>query len=109
MVETQPCKLKFGGADPVTHHCMCAKKKYMKHYYMFMIRLDIDEISVKTQEHQHYDTKFVTKSSFPIKAKFVGDIVPRPKEKIDIRPFITQDFWRFKNGPFCLSCLRLHF
>ena len=41
---------------------------------MFIIRLDVDEISAKTQKPQLLNTKFLTKSSFPTEAKIGGDI-----------------------------------
>ena len=68
-------------APTLTHHCVCGKKNCMKNYDMFIIRLDLDEILAKTKKHQLFSTKFVTKSSFPIKAKFGGDKVEDPRRR----------------------------
>ena len=59
----------------LTQHCLRKKKMYMKNYDMFLFRLDLDEISAKTQKHQLFNTKFVIKSSFPIKVKIGGELL----------------------------------
>ena len=58
---------------------------YMKNYDMFLFRLDLDEISAKTQKRQLFNTKFVIKSSFPIKVKIGGELAEDPR----IRPIIA--------------------
>ena len=56
---------------------------------MFIIRLDLDEISAKTQKHQILYTKFVIKSSFSKKAKFVGDLVQDPRRRFIVLIHVT--------------------
>ena len=52
------------------------QKKYIKNDGMFIIRLEVEEISAKAQKHQRFYTTVnsVIKSSFSMEVKVVGDI-----------------------------------
>ena len=51
------------------------------HQYIFIFRLDIDELPAETQKRQFFNTNFATKSSFPIKAKLGGGVAKDPRRK----------------------------
>ena len=58
----------------LAQHCTCRRRTYMKKIRVFFHpRLDLAEISAKTQKHQLFHTKFVKKSSFSVNVKFGGD------------------------------------
>ena len=64
--------LRIGCTDPdITLH-MQKKKSMWKILFCFVFRLDLAEISAKTQKAQLFHTKFIQKSSFPINVKFGG-------------------------------------
>ena len=46
-----------------------------------MIRLDLDEISSKTQKHKLFNSKFVIRSPFPTKAKIGEDLAEDPTSR----------------------------
>ena len=57
-------------------------------FFFFFFRFNLAEISATTRKHQ-LPTKFVKKSSFPIKVKFGGGNPEDKKENMDIS-FIAQ-------------------
>ena len=65
----------------LTQHGMRRRKSILKFQDIFISRLDLDEILAKTRKHQLFNTQFVIKSSFPMKAKNWGDIAEDPTRR----------------------------
>ena len=75
VVPRNPLKIGLQKLEAITltHQWLCEKKKRVRKILTFFFRLDLAEISAKTQKHQLFDTKFVWKLSFSITMKFGGD------------------------------------